>query len=42
VTGLKPGVSINGISPEMAVAFVIAAWQFHRRGFDCVITSCTD
>ena len=39
---LKKGVSLNGVQPEMAVAFSVILNVYHRLGHNCTITSCTD
>ena len=39
---LKPGVSLIGVSAEMAIAFVIINAVFDEHGIPCVITSGTD
>jgi len=39
---IKSGVSIRGIQPEMAIAFLLVSQHFHENGIPCVITSTTE
>jgi hypothetical protein len=36
---IKPGVDIAGIRPEMALAYPMIQYVFHKFGSPCVITS---
>lgn len=39
---IKPGASIRGMCPEMAIANLIIYSQYAILGYDCIITSGTD
>jgi hypothetical protein len=39
---IKPGASIRGISPEMAIAWPIIVGVFNAAGYNPVLTSGTD
>jgi hypothetical protein len=39
---VKAGVSIVGVSPEMAFGMVLISGVFQERGVPCVVTACTD
>lgn len=42
VVYFKKGVKINGVQPEIAMAFPVIAATYHAQGYDCIITSCCD
>ena len=39
---IKLGVKVNGIKPEMILAYVVANDIYSEYEIECVITSCTD
>ena len=39
---LKPGVDIQGLQPQMVLAFAIIQPIYHRMGYECVITAACD
>ena len=39
---IKKGVKLNGMTPEMLLAIIIADQVYTEYGFECWITSCTD
>lgn len=42
MVSLKPGVTVRGASPEIAIAITIVASVFEMYKADCIITSLTD
>jgi hypothetical protein len=40
--GIKEGVKLEGLAPQMVLAFVIAQTVYSDRGFPCIVTSGSD
>ena len=39
---LKQGVDLQGVAPEIAIAYSEASFIFHDHGYQAVMTSCRD
>ncbi len=42
IVSLKPGVSVAGVRPEIAIAITVAASVFSSHGLGCIVTSVVD